>query len=250
MKKLLAIILLSVILITSCRNPIETNKGNSTESGQVNSTEADNQTTAEPQKAHIVMKSTNSWIFTSKYPIPNHLPDLAKWFPNVYFTYTEPSKDLLKTALTHEYDITINARFFENGKECNQYNVKADTSGIIDNKEKLSSLYNTFSKDYYKEAYEEVFSEDFFDNNVVLLVYWYEFFEEPFAGYEYGFDSESKTLKIYFKTIPHDGWKDSDMEYEGHWVHLVSISKKDITVDGKLVPYDELNIEYSGDIIR
>ena len=56
-------------------------------------------------------------MFTSKYPIPNHLPDLAKWFPNVYFTYTEPSKDLLKTALTHEYDITINARFFENGKE-------------------------------------------------------------------------------------------------------------------------------------
>ena len=45
-----------------------------------------------------------------------------------------------------------------------------------------------------------------------------------------------------------DGWEPMDIEVVGFTAYLIPIAKSDITVDGKLVPYEELKVEVTGDL--
>ena len=45
-----------------------------------------------------------------------------------------------------------------------------------------------------------------------------------------------------------DGWEPMDIEVVGITAYLIPIAKSDITVDGKLVPYEELKVEVTGDL--
>jgi hypothetical protein len=93
----------------------------------------------------------------------------------------------------------------------------------------------------------EHFSETHFDDNIVIIAY--SNHEAVFLGFDYGFDPLSKTLKIKFSTRPHEGWHESLLDVSGYTAYIVSVAKSDITVDGKLVPYEELNIEVTGNLI-
>lgn len=105
-------------------------------------------------------------------------------------------------------------------------------------------------KSYYREStgenYNTRFSQDFFGENIVLYMY-LQFKDFPFAKVDYTFDPESKTLNLIFLERSHEGWETYiDPEFVPSTAYFIPIAKSDITIDGKLVPYDELNIEVTG----
>ena len=73
----------------------------------------------------------------------------------------------------------------------------------------------------------------------------------PYVKVDYKFDTASKGLNISLSTRPHDGWgSDCRLAIPAlPTTYLIPIAKSDITIDGKLVPYEELNIEVSGKLM-
>ena len=231
MKKLFAIMLLLAFLLTSCENFGVSNNDNLCAGTEISSA------------AEIEMKLTNGLVLTSKYPHAIKSERNTSTKLDYILPIKGGSEEEIKSAMSYEANITVsgttyNYRLLEKQK----WEETPRFSGIVDNKEKFKSLYESLTD----ENYSDRFSDEFFEDNIVFFMRSSLGFEVCFVGFEYGFDSESKTLKIIFETRPHEGWADSLLEVVGSVMYIIPIAKSDITIDGKLVPYDELKVEVSG----
>ena len=238
MRKLLSVILILILLLTSC--------GTSVEEFNENSSGTNNETSAS-FKLEEKMKITNGIVITTKYP--HAYPAYKEYGLNTptkidYILQKKGgSYEEIKSAMSYEANIIVSGVTYDYGsltKKCWEHTPKF--SGIADNKEKFKNLYESLTG----ENYSDRFSDEFFEDNIVFFMHASPGFEVCFVGFEYGFDPESKKLKIAFETRPHEGWTDSLLEVVGSVIYIIPISKSDITIDGKLVPYDELNIEVTG----
>lgn len=239
MKKYIALILLLLVLLSSCTAPTDQSK------------ETSSDTTAAvvpppvvvPQSQETEMKITNGIVVTSKYPEKRHAYLEADEKPPSDISYILLMKgELDESVISYKLALTYKFTFYQFEKnEKIHREVKPNFAGIIDNKEKFISCYEALTG----EKYVERFSDTFFDDNIIIISR-ARSFERTFVGFEYGFDINTKKLKITFITRPHEGWKEKSTDDEGTCIYIVPIAKKDIMIDGKLVAYDELNVEYTG----
>jgi hypothetical protein len=118
---------------------------------------------------------------------------------------------------------------------------KSDCSkaGIIDSKEKLSEAIEKGTK----KKYSELYTDDFFEKNIIIYISKYHS-GSVFYEFEYGFDPETKLLAIHFTQPVKDMFKHSEMHHT--YDYYITIPKEVITVDGKLIPYEELNFRFTG----
>ena len=207
------------------------------------------------------MKSTTGFVVTNKSPeidlayknSETQPPSDIKYILSYKKGLGRPSEEdyeSIRSALTSEKNIEYNIarNDYQNLDQWHSYKMKTQISGIIDNGEKFKSFFETYViTDFqtYTVKYSDLFSDKFFEDNVILFSM-SDYDEGVFVGFEYGFDPSSKTLKIVFTPRPHEGWHECTAEFGGLIMYLVNIPKSDLTIDGKLVPYEELNIEYSG----
>jgi hypothetical protein len=239
MKKLLAIILISLMLLSSCTAPTDQSKEAPTDTTAAATTAP----TSVPQSNEIEMKMTNGLVITSKYPEKRHAYQKSDVNPPSDIDYIVRLKSGIdESVLTYKMDLTYNTNLY-NYKELEKsyHDVKTDFAGIIDNKEKFISCYESLTG----EKYSKRFSDTFFDDNIIIISQAFGF-EHVFVGFEYGFEANLKKLKVVFFTRPHEGWHECTTEELGACIYIVPIAKKDIMIDGKLIPYDELTIEYIG----
>ena len=116
-------------------------------------------------------------------------------------------------------------------------------AGIIDSKEKLTAALEKGTK----KKYSELYTDDFFDNNIIFYISRY-IGGSVFYEFEYGFDPETKLLAIHFTQPTKDTFVHSEILHT--YDYFITIPKEAITVDGKMIPYEELNFRFTGYVER
>jgi hypothetical protein len=212
MKKLFALFLISIMLLSSCAGIDKSGTGG-----------------GEKNFPYDVL------VLTNKPPVPedfyNEKKDVSLAdIDHVIGDFVIPPRDYL----TCEVNIDFK-------------NIAPDTNiyGIFDDEKKFKSF---FAATDTRRNYEDIFPDDFFDNYIILYMS-YECREGGFDKINYSFDSTNNMISIHFSKRQLDGWEPMDIELVGYTAYLIPIAKSDITVDGKLVPYEELNIEVTGNLI-
>ena len=223
MKKLFALFLISIMLLSSCADIDKSGAGGGDAPFDV-----------------LVITSfypVNALDYKSGDPLAN-LDYICRYW-NVY---------------DYDYDKFFsykpNAKFFLG---TTAMKTAPDFCGIFDSEKKFKSFYEHLNLGNYtpypddqflEEKYEDHFSEGFFDDCFILYIaYLGSTFHWPFVNVDYTFESNEKNLNVTFTTRPHEGWRASAADSVKTTMYIVPIAKKDIKVDGKLVPYEELNIE-------
>ena len=227
MKKLLAIILISLMLLSSCADVDKSDSGSGGDTAPM----------------FDVLSVTNVFPTMSKgYNEKDNPPPTM--IDYVVQMENKLSKEQMIEILTYTTNITLYVASLDaEGKEYQSYDVEAEVSGIIDDKEKFITFYEGFTD----ERYSDRFPDKFFEDNIVLIIYFgIKGYDSPFVKLDYSFDSETNDLNLLFTTRPHEGWgnKAYDAVLRGS-AYIIPIAKSDLTVDGKLVPYEELNIAVS-----
>ena len=214
MKKLLAIILISLMLLSSCADADKSGAGGG-------------------DAPFDVLLITNKTPYEDPYYKSDDPPASIDYI-NEFWDFPDIE---YYNILSYKPDIEFKGR--ESGRD-------PSFCGIIDNEKKFKSYYEDLTN--YKELtngkYEDRFPENFFDDCFILLIcYICDTFEPTFVKVDYTFEPDEKGLNLTFTTRPHEGWLDCPTENVGTSVLLVPIAKKDVVVDGKLVRYEDLNIE-------
>ena len=230
MKKLLILTLISLLILNACGDKGILNETNNA--------------------SNNVPDEFEGLVITSKYPMKSR--DYVKSgkespkLDTVLKRITGVASEEAKSALAFESQVTMNIDTLDfNGNEY-RYEWAANFIGFIDDKAKFQPVYEKLTG----EKYTDRFSENFFDDTVIFIVdYHGGRLEEPFVSFDYSFNPEQKELKVSFKRRPHEGWEKNVDDFIGWFTYLIPIAKSDITVDGKLVPYEELNIEVTGNLI-
>ena len=230
MKKLFALFLISIMLLSSCKGPIVSKNPEHSTDHSVEKNE---------------MLSFPLFILTDKYPIKTEeyltqTPPTS--FDNVF--YVSSGMEIL-TENTLSQELTVPCTITEINpytKEEELYAFESKKAGIIDNKDALVECFEK-GKDV---KYSDHFSDDFFEKNIILFVRIDESYASPFWSVEYEFNTANKKLTVTFSEIEHEGWLRNTTEIEGPYNYFIVIAKSDLTIDGNLVPYDELNIEVTG----
>ena len=233
MKKLLILTLISMLILTACADKDILNETNNA---------SNNASTNVPDEFEGL-------VITSKYPMKSR--DYVKSgkespkLDTVLKIITGVASEEAKSALAFESQVTMNIDTLDfNGNEY-RYEWAANFIGFIEDKAKFQPVYEKLTG----EKYTDRFSENFFDDTVIFIVdYHGGKLEEPFVSFDYSFNPEQKELKVSFKRRPHEGWEKNVDDFIGWFTYLIPITKSDITIDGKLVPYEELRIEVTGNL--
>jgi hypothetical protein len=231
MKKLFALMLISLILLTSCADIDKTGTG----SGE------------DILPFDVIVIGAHP-IIGAGYDYKDNLPPT-----NVDYiatrSYSEDWKGKqIKDTLSYNLNIVFSRDLYDlKGNYSHSVDSQADVSGIIDTKEKFESFY----EGYTTEKYSDRFPQNFFENNILFVMYFDGgSIDYPYVKVEYTFDTDTKGLNVAFSTRPHEGWgSDYKLAIPALSIaYLIPIAKSDITVDGKLVPYEELRIEVTGNL--
>ena len=228
MKKLFALFLISIMLLSSCADIDKSGSG----SGDTVPT------------FDVIALTNNLPPMSMGYNATDNPPPTT--IDHIVNISGDLSREQLEELLACKTDITLGGS--SNGETVVSVRTfKADLAGIIDNKENCIAFYEGITE----ELYSDRFSDDFFENYVVLTMFFFnQGYDDPFVNVYYSFDSETKKLRISFTERPHEGWGDNGYDAVLHTSgYFIPISKSDITIDGKLVPYEELNIEVTGTYI-
>lgn len=224
MRRLLILTLISLLILTACAEP----------------------NSSAPSDTP---KEFEGLVITSKYPMKSDDYVKSGEEPPTKIDYILKKKGVenedIKSALTFEFQVTMNIDDLDFYGNEYRYEWAAYFIGFIDDKARFQPLYEKMTG----EKYSDRFSENFFDDTVIFLIYYPGGrLEEPFVKFDYTFDTEQKELKVTFEERPHEGWRKNLDDFGGSFTYLIPIAKSDITVDGKLVPYEELNIEVTGNL--
>lgn len=114
--------------------------------------------------------------------------------------------------------------------------------GIIDEKDKFVPIIEAVTG----KKFSELYADDFFEKNFIVYVHINGGGASPLRGFEYGYDTSTKLLKITYKKFTLDGIKDCPCEMLHDDGYFITIPKEAITVDGKMIPYEELNFRLTG----
>ena len=233
MKKLLILTLISMLILTACADKDILNETNNASNNASNN----------------VPDEFEGLVITSKYPMKSRdYVKAGKESPKldtVLKIITGVASEEAKSALAFESQVTTNIYKSDYYGNIYSYEWPAKYSGFINDKAKFQPVYEKLTG----EKYTDRFSENFFDDTVIFIVdYHGGRLEEPFVSFDYSFNPEQKELKVSFKRRPQEGWEKNVDDFGGSFMYLIPIAKSDITIDGKLVPYEELNIEVTGDL--
>ena len=242
MKKLLAIILISLMLLASCADPGSTENSNtvSTTDSDTNAAVSSEKLPAEsaiptnPTDYLIITECVPSIKDTNKEPIPKTLDSIVKLAGSQNNT-----EELYNAMKAHELTIPVKleARYRDRDDVFeNEFN--SHKACIIDNKEEFKAYFEALTL----KNYDNFFSNDFFENNFIIFCDIGQGPDCQFYSFEYGVDLQTKTLKLRAYEIEHEGWMGCLHDAEHTIYNLVMIPKDAITADSKLIPYGELNV--------
>ena len=286
MKKLFALILISVMLVTSCAKagnsgsddgstsaPATTTYAptnapiysapSETKSPETNAPETKAPETTAPENTapetsdpvldallnvKVNFKKADFYIFSTDvvqqvdYPGFAKLPENFSDYVFVFSSIGVNSNAYSDGCLSYEFPLTEYLEYKSNGtissskKDCSK-------AGIIDSKEKLTAAIEKGTK----KKYSELYTDDFFDNNIIFYISRY-IGGSVFYEFEYGFDPETKLLAIHFTQPTKDTFVHSEILHT--YDYFITIPKEAITVDGKIIPYEELTFRFTGYVER
>ena len=287
MKKLFALILISVMLVTSCAKagnsgsddgstsapatttyvptnapiysaPSET-KSPETKAPETKAPETTAPETTAPETSDPVLdallnvkvnfKKADFRIFSCDIPIPIDEPGFSK-LPDDFFDYFIELSDVSANAnsysdgcLSFEFPLTQYLEYKKFDGMVSSSKSDCNKAGIIDSKEKLSEAIEKGTK----KKYSEIYTADFFEKNIIFYISRY-IGGSVFYEFEYGFDPETKLLAIHFTQPTKDTFVHSEILHT--YDYFITIPKEVITVDGKMIPYEELNFRFTGYVER
>ena len=292
MKKLFALILISVMLVTSCAEaensgsddgstsapatttyaptnapiysvPSETKapetKAPETKAPETTAPETTAPETTAPETSDpaldallngkVNFKKADFRIFSCDIPIPIDEPGFSK-LPDDFFDYFIELSDVSANAnsysdgcLSYEFPLTQYLEYKKTDGTISSGKSDCSKAGIIDSKEKLSEAIEKGTK----KKYSEIYTDDFFEKNIIFYISRYGG-GSVFYEFEYGFDPEAKLLAIHFTQPVKDAFIHSEMIHT--YDYLITIPKEAITVDGKMIPYEELTFRFTGYVER
>ena len=241
MKKLLAIILISLMLLSSCAEAGSNSSGETTEP----------ETTApDAVEDQIEMKVAEFKLLTDKPPLidTEYQKENKAAEPLPYLVI---GKNNLAENVVFEEIKRISERTFD-------IPVTGESRGHVVNGEKVSyelsfsyknssiitdeAAFKEFFAKYTEEKYEDHFAEDLFEKNFVIFIHTNDA-EAPFPHFEYGFDEKTSTLKLFLTDRSHEGWHANTSTAGGTNCNFIIIPKEAISVSGEPVAYDQLKVE-------
>ena len=287
MKKLFALILLSVMLLSSCAGkgnsgsddgstsapatttytptnapiysaPSETKapetKAPETKAPETTAPETTAPETTAPETSDPVLdallnvkvnfKKADFYIFTTDIPSPPEMPDLYPWPENLLdYAFKLPigvnANSYSDGCLSYEFPLTEYLEYKKTDGTISSGKIECSKAGIIDSKEKLSEAIEKG----IKKKYSDLYTDDFFDKNIIFYISRY-IGGSVFYEFEYGFDPETKLLAVHFTQPLKDMCKHSEILHT--YDYFITIPKEAITIDGKMIPYEELNFRFTG----
>lgn len=287
MKKLFALILISVMLVTSCAEagnsgsddgstsapatttyaptnapiysaPSET-KAPETKAPETKAPETTAPETTAPETSDPVLdallnvkvnfKKADFYIFSTDvvqqvdYPGFAKLPENFSDYVFVFSSIGVNSNAYSDGCLSYEFPLTQYLEYKKADGTVSSSKTDCSKAGIIDSKEKLTAALEKGTK----KKYSELYTDDFFDNNIIFYISSY-ISGSVFYEFEYGFDPETKLLAIHFTQPTKDTFVHSEILHT--YDYFITIPKEAITVDGKMIPYEELNFRFTGYVER
>ena len=287
MKKLFALILISVMLVTSCAKagnsgsddgstsapatttyvptnapiysaPSET-KAPETNAPETKAPETTAPETTAPETSDPVLdallnvkvnfKKADFYIFSTDvvqqvdYPGFAKLPENFSDYVFVFSSIGVNSNAYSDGCLSYEFPLTQYLEYKKADGTVSSSKTDCSKAGIIDSKEKLTAALEKGTK----KKYSELYTDDFFDNNIIFYISRY-IGGSVFYEFEYGFDPETKLLAIHFTQPTKDTFVHSEILHT--YDYFITIPKEVITVDGKMIPYEELNFRFTGYVER
>ena len=241
MKKILSVIFILIFLLTSCSEFGNSDGGDSTLAPETTMPETTGQ--IDILKVEVDFKKADFYIFTTDIPAPPEMPELYPWPENLLDYAFDLSHDNTKSysdgALSYEFPLTQYTERKKTDGTISSSKVECSKAGIIDSKEKLSEAIEKGTK----KKYSELYTDDFFEKNIIFYISRY-IGGSVFYEFEYGFDPETKLLSVHFTQPLTDMCKHSEMLHT--YDYFITIPKEAITVDGKMIPYEELNFRFTG----
>ena len=287
MKKLFALILISVMLVTSCAKAGNSGSDDGSTSAPATTTyaptnapiySAPSETKAPETKApetkapettapettaletnapetndpvldallnvKVNFKKADFYIFSTDvvqqvdYPGFAKLPENFSDYVFVFSSIGVNSNAYSDGCLSYEFPLTEYLEYKSNGT-ISSGATDCSKAGIIDSKEKLTAALEKGTK----KKYSELYTDDFFDNNIIFYISKYNS-GSVFYEFEYGFDPETKLLAIHFTQPTKDTFVHSEILHT--YDYYITIPKEAITVNGKMIPYEELNFRFTG----
>lgn len=259
MKKVLSLIFILIFFLTSCetnsiRDPQENQSDIIT---QAKTTDPESQASETNPKETLNSAENDSsatkegftkadfYIFSCDIPLPLDDPRLPR-LPENLFDYVFELCDASANAnsysdecLSFEFPLTEYLEYKKSDGTISSSNTDCSKAGIIDSKEKLSAALEKGTK----KKYSEIYTDDFFEKNIIFYISKY-YSGSVFYEFEYGFDPETKLLAIHFTQPVKDMFMHSEMHHT--YDYFITIPKEAITVDGKMIPYEELNFRLTG----
>ena len=242
MKNLFALILLSVMLLSSCAEIGNSgNGGDTTVAPETTMPETTGQ--IDILKVEVDFKKADFYIFTTDIPAPPEMPELYPWPDNLLDYAFDLSHDNTKSysdgALSYEFPLTQYTDHKKTDGTISSSKAECSKAGIIDSKEKLSEAIEKGTK----KKYSELYTDDFFEKNIIFYISRFQS-GSVFYEFEYGFDPETKLLAVHFTQPLKDMCLHSQMLHT--YDYYITIPKEAITIDGKMIPYEELTFRFTG----
>ena len=193
----------------------------------------------------VNFKKADFYIFSTDvvqqvdYPGFAKLPENFSDYVFVFSSIGVNSNAYSDGCLSYEFPLTQYMEYKKTDGTISSGKSDCSKAGIIDSKEKLSEAIEKGTK----KKYSELYADDFFEKNIIFFISRYNG-GSVFYEFEYGFDPETKLLAIHFTQPTKDTFVHSEMLHT--YDYFITIPKEAITVDGKMIPYEELNFRFTG----
>ena len=269
MKKLLAIILISLMLLSSCAEIGNSGAGADTPSESTKSSET---TAAENSSPETKPREThpsfpNAFIANdtklAEYLVigdcaPYPILDTNKYYEWPYiseFTYmveidmAAGAEKLYDAIVSRKLDIKHKVRVYYPifAKKIREGEIPCAKACFVDKQN--AEAYKAYFEALTSVDYEKYYSDDFFDKNVIFFTNISESVWPEFCMFEYSFDPATKTLYVNARHIYSGGWEHCRHETLHTYYTSIAIPKEDITVNGQMIPLEELNVEFTGSFV-
>ena len=262
MKKILAIILISLMLITSCAEIDDSKNAGGTSAPEQTTAVDSNTFETEPSETssafpNVFMPSETKLAEylvigdCAPYPIPNtnkyyQWPDISEFTYMVKIDMADGAEKLYDAIVSTKLDIKhkIRAYYPVVEKKIREGKEQCKKACFVDKQN--SEAYKAYFEALTSVDYEKYYSDDFFDKNVLFFTDISEGVWPEFCMFEYSFDPATKTLYVNARHIYFEGWEHCRHDSGHTYYTSIAIPKEDITVDGKMIPLEELNVEFTG----
>ena len=255
MKKLLAIILISIMLLTSCagieksggESPSESTKSPETTAAE-NSSPEKNPSEANTSFSNAFMppetKLAEYLVIGDCAPYP--ILDTNKYYE---IDMADGAEKLYDAIVSRKLDIKHKVRVYYPifAKKIREGEIPCAKACFVDKQN--AEAYKAYFEALTSVDYEKYYSDDFFDKNVLFFTDISESVWPEFCMFEYSFDPATKTLYVNARHIYSEGWEHCRHDSLHTYYTSIAIPKEDLTVNGQMIPLEELNVEFTGSFV-